>query len=380
MRLITIGLIVVTLVGCDTSDASSGEDTPAPEKKTESAPPEESPNGIRLSEGAQKRLEIRTVPVETGRLESSVEAPAKVTFNPDRRSHVSPLVAGQVSRMRVSVGDRVSAGEVVAVMRSPELGDARAAVTEAKVAVQVAEDDVERSRELREKVIISEREFIEAKGTLDQAKARLQAARSRLESLGVSAGSGASYPVRAGISGTVTEQLASVGETRGPGQRLVRIGDRSAVWVVAHVYESDSGKVKEGMEARVTVEAHPEAHWDGTVDWIGEGLEEATKTLPVRVVLKNEDGRLRPGMFGQVRLMPKSVDDPVAIVPVDAVQRVGGREFVFVPGSNPGVYERQEVQTGVESDGLVEITGGLKAAETVVSKGSFELKTAFRSR
>jgi cobalt-zinc-cadmium efflux system membrane fusion protein len=380
MRLITIGLIVVALVGCDTSDASSGEDAPAPKTKKEPAQPEESPNQIRLGEGAQKRLEIRTEAVETGRLESSVEAPAKVRFNPDRRSHVSPLVAGQVSQMRVSVGDRVSAGDVVAVMRSPELGDARAAVTEAKVAVEVAEDDVERSRELREKVIISEREFIEAKGTLDQAKARLKAARSRLESLGVSAGSGASYPVRAGISGTVTEQLASVGETRGTGQPLVRIGDRSAVWVVAHVYESDAGKVKEGMDARVSVHSHPEAEWTGTVDWIGEGLEEATKTLPVRVVLENEDGRLRPGMFGHVRLMPTSVDDPVAIVPVDAVQRIGGREFVFVPGSQPGVYERREVQTGVESDGRVEIIDGLQDVDNVVSKGSFELKTAFRSR
>jgi multidrug efflux pump subunit AcrA (membrane-fusion protein) len=78
--------------------------------------------------------------------------------------------------------------------------------------------------------------------------------------------------------------------------------------------------------------------------------------------------------------MPTSVDDPVAIVPVDAVQRIGGREFVFVPGSQPGVYERREVQTGVESDGLVEIIDGLQDVDNVVSKGSFELKTAFRSR
>jgi cobalt-zinc-cadmium efflux system membrane fusion protein len=85
-------------------------------------------------------------------------------------------------------------------------------------------------------------------------------------------------------------------------------------------------------------------------------------------------------MFGQLRLMPASVDDPVPLVPIGAIQRVDGHDAVFVPGDKEGLYYARRVQTGAESDGLVEIREGLKLDDELVTDGAYDLKIALRSK
>jgi len=341
---------------------------------------------VHLSPEARDRIEITVESVRSGRLEGAIEAPATIEYPDGRVAHVSPLVEGQITEVHVSVGETVEADQVVATMRSAAraspraaLGDARAAVEEAKVAREVARKHFERHQTLRERGIVSDRAFIEARGSLDEARATYEAAQARLESLGVPEGEGPRYPLRSGISGTVISRSAARGETNGPGDQLFVVADRSEVWLVGQVYESDIHRAQTGMKAVATVEAYPAKSWEGTVDWIGERLEGDSRVLPVRVVLDNTEGLLRPGMYGELRLMPSDVADPVPLVPVDAVQRIGGRQVVFVPGKADGGYRLREVETGAESAGLVEIRDGLGGIDAIVTTGAFELKTARRS-
>ncbi len=381
-------LAAAPAAACDepASPVEPTDEPPADEQEADRRPgagddeSESDDQTVRLSPEARERIEVRVESYQTGRLDSAIEAPARVRHDVDRVTHLSPLVDGQVTDVRASLGDEVEADQVVAVMRSAELGDARAAVGEAEATFEVAEKGFERHRRLRDRGIVSEREFLEARGRLEEARASLEAARSRLESLGVQGGEGPSYPLRSGIAGTVVQQEVTRGETKRPGDELFVVADRSEVWVVGHVYESDIHHVERGMEAAVTLEAHPDERWTGSVEWVGEMLEEEARVLPVRVTLANDEGLLRPGMFGRMELMPASIEDPVALVPVDAVQRVGGREVVFVPGGESGSYRVRPVETGAESDGRVEIRSGLEDDDRLVTAGAFELKTAMRSK
>lgn len=383
-------LALSAVAGCDDSKTVERADGETPERR-ESSSDEKSGAGdeeadgdknrsVRLSTEAQERIEVRVEQVRKGRMSAAVDAPAEIRHDHDRISHVSPLVEGEVTDVRVSLGDRVEAGDVLARMRSATLGDARAALAETQASLEVAEANFERNQKLRKRGIASERAFLEAKGAHKKARARHAAARARLQSLGVSGGEGPNYPLRSGIDGRVVERNVSRGETKRPGDEVFVIGDRSEVWVVGDVYESDIHRVEKGMAAVVTVEAHPGTSWEGTVDWIGEELDEESRVLPVRVVLENADGRLRPGMYGELQLMPETIDDPVPVVPVGAIQRIGKREVVFVPGDKPGSYRLQEVETGAEKSGLVDIRSGLEGADEVVTEGSFALKTALRAK
>ncbi|MGM0577758.1 MAG: efflux RND transporter periplasmic adaptor subunit [Myxococcota bacterium] len=331
---------------------------------------------VKLAPEALERAGVRVKPVETGSLRDDVEATATVKHDVSRVAHISPLVEGQVVEVPTSLGDEVEVGQVVAVMRSVALGKARAAVQEARARVDVARSNFRRQRRLRKAGIASERSLVEAKGALREAEAGLEGAAARLETLGVKGGEGATYPLRSRIAGTVIEQHATLGEAKGPRDALFVVADDSEVWVVGRVYEKDIPKIHEGMKALVTLRAYPDRVWRGEIGWVGRSVDPDTRALPIRVTLDNPDGELRPGMFANIQLTSDDAGHTHPLVPVDAVQRVGGEEVVFVPGEEEGVFVPRPVELGVESGGLVEILEGLEPGRPVVTAGAFDLKAA----
>jgi cobalt-zinc-cadmium efflux system membrane fusion protein len=329
---------------------------------------------VELTEKAESRYELKVKQARGGSLVDRVSAPAKVKHSPDRKLHVTPLVKGRVSELHVTVGDRVEEGDPLAVMRSIELGRARAAVERATSDLEVARSNFERVEKLRADGIVSDRRFLEDKSEFESAKADLQAARSELETYGVGGGSGPHYTLTSEIDGRVIEQHVSAGEVKIPSEAMLMVADNSPVWVVGRVYERDIPKVERGMKATVTLASYPSRSWRGEVDWVADTVDEETRNLEVRVELPNEQGTLRPGMFGTVLLEADQTDE-VAVVPVGAVQTVqDGRQVVFVPAGEPRHYRATPVETGEEGDGMVEIRSGLQPGDEFVTQGAFDLK------
>ncbi len=328
---------------------------------------------IQLTEKALERYGIQTEKAERGRLEDRVSAPAKVQFVPSQKAHVSPLVAGRISELNATVGDRVERGDQLAVLRSVELGEARAAVDEAQAQFDIAETNFERVERLRDKGIVSEQKLLKAKQTRAEARARLKSARSTLETFGVGGGQGPFYGLQSELEGRVIKQRASEGETKKPGESLFVVADRSPVWVIGTVFERDINKVEPGMKATVTMQSHPSREWQGTVDWVADQVDDKTRNLEVRVELPNEDGSLKPGMFGTVHLEAQRQGE-MALVPVGAVQKAHGQQMVFVPTDAPRTFRGVPVETGDESKGLVEIRSGLEPGDMYVTKGAFDLR------
>jgi len=286
---------------------------------------------VRISPEALSRNGIRLGTAEAGVLAGAFEVPAEVQLNPDRVAHISPLVEGQLLSVDVTLGDRVEAETQLARLRSVELGQARADLSRTTSLRDVAEQNRDRQRRLREEGISSERSLLEAELAYEQADAERDAARSRLRVFGLRGGSGPDMTLESPIAGVVVERHATRGENVSPDDTLFIVADLSRVWVIGRVYEQQVAQVAPGMNATLTLNAYPGRTWTGTVDFVGATLDESTRTLPIRVEIDNPDGLLRPGLFGSLRLASGQPTSTSVVVPLSAVQTIDNRTVVFVP-------------------------------------------------
>ena len=348
-------------------------DPPPPAAAAQQAP--SAPDVVRLSADAVSRNGIRVAAVTSRALGDFIDAPAEVQLDPDRVAHVAPLVAGQLQQVDVSVGDRVRANEALAVLRSVDLGQARAEGRRASAMLDVAQANLAREERLRTEGISSERSLLEAQLRRAETQADRDAARARLLVFGLSRGAGADVPITAPIGGTIIERHATRGENVGPDDDLFVIADTTKVWVLARVYERDMANVHMGASARLTVPAQSERSWDGQITFISPVVDETTRTLAVRIELDNDaDGSLRPGLFGRLRIAVGEAPI-VPAVPEDCVQTLRGAPVVFVPAGDVNTFRAQRVTLGRHGDGMVEIREGLAAGAQVVIAGSFLLKS-----
>ncbi len=330
---------------------------------------------VHISAVALSRSEIRLSTAEAGVFADALEVPAEVQLNPDRVAHISPLVEGQLLSVDVTLGDRVEAETQLARLRSVELGQARAELSRTTSLRDVAEQNRDRQRRLREEGISSERSLLEAELAYEQADAERDAARSRLRVFGLRGGSGPDMTLDSPIAGVVVERHATRGENVSPDDTLFIVADLSRVWVIGRVYERQVAQVAPGMNATLALNAYPGRTWTGTVDFVGATLDEATRTLPIRVEIDNPDGLLRPGLFGSLRLASGQPTGSTVVIPLSAVQTVDNRTVVFVPGDEEGEFAAHPVTIGRESNRQAEVLQGLEPGSRIVVEGAFILKS-----
>lgn len=328
---------------------------------------------VRVSPAALERTGVRVEEASERPIGGGVRVPAEVRPDPDRVVHVAPLVEGQIAEVRVSVGDHVVEGDVLAVLRSVALGETRAAMSEAQAELSVAQANYERQRELVEEGIGAQRSLVEAEGALRTARARVAGLRSRTRVYGPG-GSGATTMLRSTIEGEVVHRHATVGEVVGPDRNLFVVADTSPVWIVGSVYPQDIEAVREGVEVTFVTPDLPGRSWRGSLDWVSPMIDESTRTLPVRLVLDNPEGTLRPGLFGTL-LVPRGGDGAVVTIADTGLEELHGGRVIFVPTEEEGEFEVRPVTTGRQDEGRVEIVEGLDAGERYVAEGTFVLKS-----
>ena len=327
------------------------------------------------------------------------EATGEVALDAARAAWLGPRAPGVVRSIRVDLGDRVRAGETLYEVESVELGDARSEYRRALAEQRVARSVAEREADLFARGICPESDLLEARARREQADAAVEAGRSRLGRLGLTAaeigaaggdtpggrGAGADdglLPVRAPFAGTVLERELGLGARVEPGDRALLLADTSVVWVETAIGERELESVLQrqargSVPAVVTVSAFPARSFPGTLDRLGGTIDEATRTIRARVVVDNRDGALRAGMFARVRLQLDG-EATAIVVPEEALLEDEGRPFLFVRATTPGDAEyfvRRPVRPGRSAEGRVEILAGLEEGQTIVTKGAFLLKS-----
>lgn len=338
-------------------------------------------NEVKLTPEQIKLVGIKTAPVTEVPIAADLVLNAEVTANQDKTVQVLAKTSGVISSIKKLLGDKVQADETLALIASRELAGAEAAYTTAKAKANFANAQQAREENLWKQKVTSEQEYLAAKAAATEAEAELAAAEQKLKLLeanhtNVPDHTGRTVigvPVNAPFAGTIIEKRIALGDQVNDQSPLFKIANLDTVWVIANVFEKDLERVAVGQAAMVSVRAHPGRVFEGPVTWVAAVLDEKTRTMQARIEVDNKDGHLKPGSFATAVL--KIVSSPNGLsVPPAAIQRQKSETIVFVQAGD-GVFKRREVKLGEKSADAVEVLDGLKAGETVVTSGSFILKS-----
>ena len=364
--------------GASDKDRKDPKD-PVKDHKDEEKEHEELPSRVRLGADVLKAAGIRFEPARRLALPLTVDLVGEVAADPDRTARVTARVPGRIAEVHFREGQSVKAGDLLAVIESPELARARAAYLSAAARAAAAQRNAERTEEIGRSGLASGQELQAAQAEARSLQAEAAAAERALQSFGLSAGEiergGARLPLRAPISGAVSSRSAIVGQTVGAEATLGEIVDLSRAYFLGRLFEKNLARARAGHKAEVRLNAYPGEVFLGAVESIGKQLDPAARTVVARIAIADRDGLLKVDLFGSARLSSEEAGAPVLAAPLTAVTRIAERDVVFVRQAD-GDFEVHPVTTGRSAGGMVEIIAGLREGEQVVVEGVFSLKSA----
>ena len=375
----------VVLVACMAvvSCGRRSEETAKPAASKPAAEPDahkEDANIVEVDEGMLRDLRITTRAVESRAGGELVMLLGELAVDQRAYAEVGAPVAARVTRVLVNAGDRVRSGQALAELTSPELGRERAEYLSASARLKLAEAALERKRGLAAEKIVPLREVQEGESAVGEARAALRASRAAIAAFGVEPpaddGDGATssaFVLRSPVGGSVIERTAVVGQMLDPAASAFRIGNLSTLWLTVHAFERDAVRIRQGVGARLSFPALPGQDFAGTVTMVGRQVERESRTVPVRIDVKNSANALRPGMSATATLPVGATDAAILIIPVAAVQRVRNEWCVFLP-KDANHFEIRRIGRGRDLGGEVEVLSGLRPGETIVVDGAFLLK------
>ncbi len=334
-----------------------------------------------LTEDQMKKFGVKVATAGPGTLQVHLSLPGEVVVNADRMAHIIPRVPGVAREVRKNLGDKVKKGEIMAVLDSRDLADAKAAFLAARERVGLARTNFEREEQLWKKKVSAEQEYLQAKQALAEAKIELRTAEQKLHALGFSEKFLADLPthqeigfthyeILAPFDGTVIEKHISLGEMLKDDTEAFMIADLSSVWVNLNIHQSDLPFIRPGQP--VTISAGPGIpDAQGTLSYVGPIIGEQTRTTPARIVLPNSTGLWRPGLFVTGRITVEDVRVPLRVAK-EAVLILEGKPSVFIKVKDE--FEPRPVTTGRVNDAHIEIVSGLTAGQVYAAQGAYILK------
>lgn len=373
----TFGLVVLlsaSLVACE-----KPSDKPIEVKTAADA----LPGVLHLTPEELARTVIEVAPVARGQLRVPREFTATVQSNENELAEVTTLIRGRVVKVSVDVGQDVKKDTLLALLHSTDLGVAEGAYLKAKARLHEAELAYERARDLHEHKAVSLAELQRREAEMKTARAEARETQNRLELLGVPQQEvmrldrehtiKADVPLRAPFDGRVIMRNITRGEVVETNQKFFTVADLSDVWVVGNVPEKDVQFIRKDQKVDVIVSAYPHAVFPGTITYISDVLDPATRTMRLRVTVPNPDRMLKPEMFASVRVYAAPNPDALTI-PSAAVQNGPSGKMAFVRRGERE-FEVRTVKLGLEQGDLVTVLDGLSEGEPVVTRGAFMLKS-----
>lgn len=386
----TLGALAIATTGCSRSQPedsvgtnTESEDQHGGHNEGEEEHSEEA-SEVALQADQIKLAGITITTVKIGSINRELQLTGEVTLNQDFVTHVVPRVPGVVTEVLKTLGDEVSKGDLLAILDSRELADAKAGYLADRERLTLAQSNFKREEILWQKEISSEQEYLDARQLLAEARIELRSAEQKLHALGFSEEYLSNLPeqsdqtltrfeITGPFDGTIIEKHITLGEKLSDEDSVYTIANMDTVWVIGSVYEKDIARVNIGQAATIFANAFPKDLFHGKIDWIGSTLEEETRTLKIRVQVENKTHRLKPGMF--VRLAVE-VEEKSGVLTVHSSSLLTqkGETILFVDKGN-GLFERRDVETGIVSSSAIEIRKGVREGEKVVTDGVFILKS-----
>jgi membrane fusion protein, heavy metal efflux system len=393
---VTLALFIAACAACGSKPPSPKAEAPA------GHPHEEHPARLTIDLEQQRANQFAFAEASIQSTARTIQTTGTIGPNETRVAHMRPLSRGRILRVRVRMGDRVKKGEELLAYDNVELGEtvheylrALMDLEQTKTQAEVAKRALERATDLAEVGALAKAELDRRDAEYRRSQATIQAQRAevarfdeRLHRFGLEEQEiegllkknpqdyhreASTTMLKAPFDGIVLKANAAEGESIQPEDKLFDVVDTSSVWVQADLYPQDVASVREGDNATVYVEGYPEEKFRGRIAYVSDVVNPETRATRVRVELPNPDRRLKLDMFATIQL-PSRQQRAALLIPVNAVQQVDGKSVVFVR-EQPQQFEMREVKLGPESQGAIEVLSGLKTGETVVTRGSFVLKS-----
>jgi membrane fusion protein, heavy metal efflux system len=369
------------------------EEHRVPERECGICHPELS-NSLNIGQGLKVRMESPESAVKAGvvtTVPDEDEPPAahsvlcQVTYNMNYLARITPLSSGVIRKVIVNVGAYVSKDDVLVEIVSPEIASAKADYLSSLANETLKELVYKREKGLFEKKITSQREYQKALAEYQVATNTTNTRRQQLLNYGFTEAevkeivetqsSTSVVPIRAPFAGTIIERNAVLGEAVERGYTLFSLADLSTMWLELSIPEDMLSFFKVGNTVEASFNSLPGENLHGDLIWLASSIDEDSRMLKARAIVKNPDFLLKHGMFGQVSLLPEQLDK-VLYVPVESIQRFNKKSFLFVMLSDD-LYEIRRVVLGSRHDDKIEILEGISLHEKVVVAGSFTLKSEF---
>ena len=338
---------------------------------------------IKLDTDQITAAKIDTAKAFEGTLARRLVVPGTLVPASDRIGRVAAKVVGTVAELNKQLGDSVVKGEVVAVLDSREVADAKSEYLAASVNFDLQKTLFERQQALFQKQISAEQQFLRARTAFSEVQLRLDLARQKLMALGVPEKEIAGltrqstalqrYELRAPIGGRIVERLVNLGTPvggEGQAKELYGIADLSQVWVELAISPRDLPSVKEGQAVQITMGGTNE-RTDGKIVFKSPILNPETRSARVVAEITNTNGAWQPGAFVTAGILVEEQKASL-VVPKSALQTVGKEAVVFV--RTPEGFEKREVALGRSDGQSTEIVFGLDAGEEIAIANTFTLK------
>ena len=392
-----VGVAVVAGFAAGRSLQSASIAVPVTAPSAVAAEPE-LPATITLSEPKLANLQLQIGQAKAGPLVRAVSATGSVGYDQLHLARIKPTARGRIETVDVTAGNRVVAGQRLAVLDNFDLSaahsrvlSAEAALNQAKAQLAAAGAAYDRAANLIRSDLVTQAELVARRATAVTMEADLRTKEAQLRQYQeeearllpvhpADAGTSNDQPggsrgaLFAPFAGVVDSVSVATGEIVDPATPIFTVSDLSTVWVQADVAEKDLGAVKVGDAVEVKVSAFPGRVFAGRVTYIPDQIESATGMAKVRCEVPNPDGALRVNMFATVTILSPQGGDAV-LAPSSSLQEVNGQSVVFIP-TGDRQFAWRAVHTGLVANGKTQITSGLAAGTPVVGEGSYWLKAA----
>lgn len=332
----------------------------------------------------------------------------EITYDQTRFANLSPRAGGTIWRVEKNVGDRVRAGELVAILDSMAIGQAKSELVDALVHENLQRQTMERLQAIPEGAVPG-RQVREAEAAFEKSRVAVLKTQQAFANLGIpvdlkmlkdlsdqeqvarlrhlgledalspellsTVTTANLLPIRSPMDGLVVERRVVAGEVVDTSAILLQIADTSRMWLNLSVPLEEAGKLSLGQQVRFRSDGSQQ-DLTGTLNWISTAADKKSRMVKVRAELPNADGRLRDETFGTGRIILR--EEPEAIVvPNESVHWEGCCHVVFVRDTHyfdspdsPKVFKVRSVRLGAKQDGFTEIIAGVLPGEVVATKGS----------
>jgi cobalt-zinc-cadmium efflux system membrane fusion protein len=370
------------------ASSTSCDRAPAPAEETKPKRSADEARLVRLPPDEVIRSGVTVEPVGRTAFRTYRTFPGVVRPNEHALANITTLVRGRVAEVHAELGQAVTPNKLLAVLHSSDLGLAQSSYLKARARRHVAEQAYQRAEFLFKEKVIGQAEAQRREGEMISIRAETQEAREGLRLLGMDDKEirtlertqtiRSHVPIVAPFAGRVIARNLTKGEVVETARKMFVVADLSTVWVVGNVSEKDISYVNRAtaipnQPVEVHVTAYPDEVFQGTVSYVGDVLDTATRTMQVRLTLANPTGRLKPEMFATIRISSEPASD-VLVVPEAAVQHDRNRSFVFVQ-QETGVYAERTIRLGDRNGTFAAVIDGVVEGESVVTEGAFILKS-----